>query len=101
MVKMMQPATIKQAAEKARLQKLALEVIFRKHKVLPKSYPLVNQQPGGNARMANSGMNRRNLNPKVFTSPNPVKSPSMEQRRQLGLCYKCCEKFSPEDQCRW
>jgi len=32
-VKLMQPATIKQAAEKARLQELAMEAIFRKHKI--------------------------------------------------------------------
>lgn len=35
-VKMMQPATVRQAAEKVRLQELALEAIFKKHKVLPR-----------------------------------------------------------------
>lgn len=37
MVKMMYPVTVKQAAEKARLQELALEAIFRKHKLQPKA----------------------------------------------------------------
>ena len=35
-VKMMQPTTVKQAAEKSKLQELALEAIFRKHRVIPK-----------------------------------------------------------------
>ena len=37
-VKMMRLATVKQAAEKARLQELALEAIYRKHNLPPKSY---------------------------------------------------------------
>ena len=39
MVKMMCPATVQTAAEKARLQELALEAIYRKHRLSPKSYP--------------------------------------------------------------
>ena len=41
MVKMMQIATVKQVAEKARLQELALEAIFRKHKIQSKSYSII------------------------------------------------------------
>ena len=40
MVKMMMPATIREAAKKARLQELTLEDIFRKNKVVNKSFPM-------------------------------------------------------------
>ena len=39
-VKMMHPATIKRVAEKARLQELVMEAIFRKHGLQPKSYSM-------------------------------------------------------------
>ena len=98
-VKMMQPATIKQAVENARLQALALEAIFRKHKIISENPPSTSQQSEGKSQTATSGLNQGNLNPGVYTNPNSVKSPSREQRRDLGLCYKC-ENFNPRHQCR-
>jgi len=50
MVKMMMPATVRQAAEKARLQELTLEAISRKNKVLPKTNYNSNQIVGGNPK---------------------------------------------------
>ena len=57
-VKMMQPATVRQAAEKARLQELALEAIFKKHKVLLEQSPSTSQLLGGNSRAAAVGTNQ-------------------------------------------
>jgi len=48
-VKMMQPATVKQATKMTRLQELALEAIFKKHKILLRNYSSTSQQLGGNS----------------------------------------------------
>ena len=77
-----------------------MEAIFGKHKILTKNHHSTSQQLEGNSRTANSGLNQGNLNPRIYTNPNSVKSPSMEQRRQLGLCYKCGEEFNPGHQGR-
>jgi len=37
-VKMMCPTTVQQATKKAGLQELVLEAIYRKHRLLPKTY---------------------------------------------------------------
>jgi len=80
---MIQPATVKQAAEKAKLQELALEVLFRKHTVQSENYPLIGQHPGGN-------LNR---------TANPVKPLTMEQRRQLGLIFQAISAI--DNYCKW
>lgn len=90
-VKMMQPATEKQAAEKARLLELALEAIFNKYMPSTEIQPSFNQQLEGNQRNKNSG---------VYPNPVAAKSSTMEQRRRLGLCYTCGNKFSPGHQCQ-
>jgi len=46
-IKVMQPATVKQAAEKVRLQELALEVTYIKHGLQPKNYMMSSQQIDG------------------------------------------------------
>ena len=38
-VKMMQPVTVKQVVEKARLQEMALEAIFKRHQIPAESQP--------------------------------------------------------------
>ena len=101
-VKMMQPTPISQAAEKAKLQEWALEAIFKKHRMVSKglntSSPLLGS--GGVFKAANSGPQKGNMMAKTAPNPAPVKSPSMEQKRQLGLCFHCGEKYGLGHQCR-
>ena len=86
-VKMMQSATIKQAAEKARLQEMASKAKFTRHHIPMVIQPSIGQQLEGNLGTATAGWN-----PRVNTL---TKSLAMDQRRQLGLCYRCGEKFNP------
>jgi len=85
MVKMMMPIMMKQVAEKAKLQELTLEAIFKKHGMPPSNNPPTSQQVEGN--------------PEVNSNLNTVKNPMPEQR-QLGLCYKCGDNFRPDHQYR-
>jgi len=52
-MKMMHSITVKQAAMKERLQELALEAIYKKHGLLPKSYFKSSQQIEGASKAAN------------------------------------------------
>ena len=52
MVMMMMPTTVKQATEEARLQELTLEVIFKKHKVVPRTSPFTCHLTRGNSHTA-------------------------------------------------
>lgn len=38
--------------------------------------------------------------PKTSPNPAPVKSLTIEQKRQLGLCFWCGEKYGPGHQCK-
>lgn len=98
MVKIMTPTSVKQAAEKARLQELALEAIFKKHKVPYKPSILAGQYGGGNARPLLTWHNQQNS--KTTINNNGSKENLIEQRRQLGLCFKCGEKYGPGHQCK-
>jgi len=53
MVKMMMPATVKQAAKKARFQERTLEAIFRKHGLQPNRSTESSQQIKGASKAAN------------------------------------------------
>ena len=88
---MVQPVTVKQAAEKARLQELALEAILKKYTIFTEIQLSFSQQLEGN---------QDNLNSRVYPNPYSGKSSTMEQRRKLGLCYECGDKFSLGHQCR-
>lgn len=60
MVKMMMPGTMKEAAERARLQEFALEAIFRKQELQPNSYINGSQLIEGASKAANhASMNQR------------------------------------------
>ena len=89
-VKMMQPVTVKEAAEKARLHELSLEAIFNKYAPFTDIQTLLNQQLEGNQGNKNFSVN-----------PNPVAATSstMEKRQRLALCYTCGDKFSPSHKC--
>ena len=50
MVKMMMPATVREAVEKARLQKLTLEVIFKRNKIVAKSFLMGGAFSGGTSK---------------------------------------------------
>jgi len=91
MVKMMQPATVKQVADKARLEEMALEATFKRHHITGKIQPSTSQQLEGNMGTSTLGWN-----PRVNTS----KYLAMDQRRQLGLCYRCGDEFSLSHQCK-
>jgi len=67
-IKMMMPSTVKQAADKARLQELALEAIFKKHNVLPSPSPPTSQPMGGNSWAVAVGLN---LGPPKVTLVQP------------------------------
>ncbi|XP_052198354.1 uncharacterized protein LOC127805643 [Diospyros lotus] len=99
-VKMMHPVAVKQAAEKARLKELAQEAIFRKHKLQPKANPVSNQSIGGSLKASNPVAQRGTLIPKAIPSPALVKPLSVEQKRKLGLCFGCGEKYSPGHSCK-
>ena len=71
---------------------MALEAIFTRHHIPVGIQPLTGQQLDGNQGTPTSGWNHR-----VNTL---AKSLVMDQRRQLGLCYRCGEKFSPGHQCK-
>ena len=98
MVKMTMPTTVREAAEKARLQELTLEAIFKKNKSMAKSSTM-----GGPF----SGVNLKAMVPVVTTggqkggfNAGPNRSTTLDQRRMLGLCFRCGEKYSPGHQCR-
>ena len=63
-------------------------------------YPISSQTIGGNSKAANQVVQRGTLIPKALPSPVPVKPLSMEQKRQIELCFRCGEKYSPGHQCK-
>ena len=87
--------TVKQAAEKAKLQELTVEAIFKKHQIPYKGNNSGRKQPLNNFRANNQGVAKGNLYPRAPQVPSMVRSSSLEQRRQLGLCFKCGENYSP------
>lgn len=96
MVKMMMPTTVRQAIEKARLQELTLEVVFKRNRVVTRPISPHNSLVGGTTRAlvvgGTSGGTKAN--------PPPFRSTTMEQRRLMGLCYWCGEKYSLRHLCR-
>jgi len=96
MVKMMMLMTIRQVAEKARLQKLTLEAIFKKNRVAMRPLPSQNCPIWGSNRPLLLG--GPSGGPKV--SPLPSCATTMEQRRLMGLCLKCGEKYHAGHQCK-
>lgn len=96
MVKMMMPTTVRQVTEMARLQELTLEVIYKKNRTMVRPLSLSNPSSGGNTRALVAGGAIGGLR----ANPNPLRSPTMEQRRLMGLCYKCGEKFRLGHICR-
>ena len=52
------------------------------------------------AEEVNPAVQKGNSIPKAPFNPAPVKHLYMEQKRQLGLCYWCGEKYVPNHQCR-
>ena len=93
MVKMMTPTTVRQATEKARLQEMTLEAIFKKHNVPYESSLLAGQYEGGNSRILLTGPNQEAA--KASSYNNGTKGNLIEQRRQLGLCFRCGDKYNP------
>ena len=89
MVKMMMRTTVRQAAEKARLQELTLEAIYKRNRTLVRPLPPNNPTLGGDSQALVTGEAVKRLR----ANPNPLQSHTMEQRRLMGLCYKCGEKF--------
>ena len=91
MVKMMLLASVRQAAEKARLQELTLEAIFRKSRQGPKPNPQPSQPTGGYHKGPGGGAI---VGPSRTTIGLP-RGMVMEQRRQPGLCYRCGDRYTP------
>ena len=98
MVKMLMPATVSQAAEKARLQELTLEAIFRKHKVPLRTGMGNGKSDGGNYKAMPPLVTQGT--PKGSFNPSGLWNAVMEQRRQLGLCFKRGDKYSFGHQCK-
>ena len=96
MVKIMVPTMVRQATEKARLQELTLEAIYKKNKAVARPLPPSSHPLGGKTRTLMAG--GATGGPRV--NPSPLRSTTMEQRRLMGLYYRCGEKFSLGHQCR-
>ena len=93
MVKIMTPTFVKQAMERARLQELTLEAIFKKHKIPYKPSILAGQYGGGNAGPLLMWHNQPAS--KALVCNNGSKGNLIEQQRQLGLCFKYGDKYGP------
>jgi len=91
MMKMMMQTSVRQAAEKARLQELTLEAIYNKYTIATEIQPLFYQPLEGD---------QVNVHSKDFPNPIAAKSSTMEQQRKLGLCYRSGAKFSPGHRCQ-
>ena len=94
-IKILQLATIKQVVEKAQLQELALEAIFKKHGSISKGLPRAIYKTvgrGGMTTPSNLVVQKGNLLTKTVLNPSPITSLSMEQKWQLRLCFQCGEK---------
>lgn len=97
-----EPTTINRAAEKAKLQELALEAIFKKQRMVTRGLNTSNPQvgSGGGFKATSSVPQKGHMMPKTTQNPAHVKSLSLEQKRLLGLCFRCGEKYGPGHQCR-
>ncbi|XP_052201138.1 uncharacterized protein LOC127807380 [Diospyros lotus] len=101
-VKMLAPATVKQAAEKARLQELTWEAVFKKGR----TWNHVGAQQGRGISFPSGEYSKSTMGvsgqggPRTSNNSRSNKNSTMEQRRQLGLCFKCGEKYGPGHQCR-
>ena len=98
MVKMMTPTFVRQAAEKARLQEVTLEAIFKKHEIPYKPSLLVGQYWSGSSRSLLTWPNQEAA--KEPSNNNGTKGNLIEKRRQLGLCFRCGDNYSPGHQCK-
>ena len=75
-----------------------LEAIYKRNRAPPRTGPLINLPPSGQAReMGVTG----SIGPSRGSQQTlAIRNPTMEQRRQMMLCYKCGDPYSLGHQCR-
>ena len=79
---------------------MTLEAIFKKHNVPYEPSLLVGQYGGGSSGALLTGLDQPIV--KTTTNNNGGKGGWMEQKRQLGVCFECGDKYSLGHQCkRW
>lgn len=98
-VRMMKPPSLLEAFEVAILQEQAVELSARKCKASVKW----NGDPGGPSQKANSGKATAITNPKAVETnagePKRISAQEVHRRRNLGLCFKCGDKYGFGHQC--
>ena len=103
MVKMMMPATVKEAAEKARLQELALEAIFRKHGLQPNESMESSKQIEGASKVANYDQqeSKKNLEldrPIITENSNNKERSDMDISENHSLYLQEADGVASEDE---
>nr|CAD1831522.1 unnamed protein product [Ananas comosus var. bracteatus] len=100
---MLQPRTLTEAFEQARLQEQTISAVLKRSKVL------IKHSPGTIMHNNYKGLGSTPYGKINDTSRIQTKSPAekgfvnrqlFEQRRAVGLCYKCGDKYDPGHQCK-
>ena len=91
-IKMLFPTTVAQAAKQARLHELSMETFARRHRL---SYKNNREEHniGGFHRGSTSQWQRGGPVGKTIQPIVQPKNLSVDQKRQLGLCFCCGEKY--------
>ncbi|KAL4281132.1 hypothetical protein GQ457_03G012130 [Hibiscus cannabinus] len=93
-VKVLEPKTVVEAGQKAKLYELSLEVENRKSRTTFKN-SFINQGNTQRFQAVSVG-----ATPKITQYPSPSRQQLVEHRRANGLCFKCGEKFGMGHQCK-
>ena len=101
MVKMMQPRTVKQAVDSARLQEMTIEAMLKKQRSQMRGLSAGGWQPRNRAMGRDIGQGSKNvlaLPPTTTLAANGGRM--MEQRHLVGLCYRCGDKYFVGHKCK-
>jgi len=98
-VKMLYPTIVGQAVEQARLHELSLETLAKRHRLSFK---------GSREETSYSGMPKGSSQPWLKSGsmgrnpliPTPNKALTLDQKRQMGLYFRCGERFGQGYQCK-
>ena len=93
MVKMIRPQSVAQVAESARLQEMIVEALMRKQRQQHKGLLMGPANGGGRLVSREIGKSGGSTKSGTWPSTMPYGEQLREQRRLVGLCFRCGDKY--------